>query len=118
VGDEEPKIRKGLVSRFYERVTIYWMTQFNEITLAGLTAVVAVYAFVGQGARADPRHLLNTLLVATGLFCFNRLLVRTSRAGVRRATATEIAEIHSSGDLMGDLERRLKTLCAEYKIPF
>src|SRR3990172_1553394 len=92
VGDRDLKIAKNLLVRFYERVTIYWMTQMNELVLIGMAALLGAYWLLSPWVvtHADmasySRRLLAILLAIAICFALNRVWVRTSREAVREAT--------------------------------
>jgi hypothetical protein len=118
VGDRDLKIPKNKLVRFYEVITVYWLTQINEIVLIILGVTVTVYAWIGPADAAYRSTLLRdcgTLIVA---FLINRLWARMALRKVRHATEEEIRAIHENPDLLSDLETRLKALCANYNIPY
>lgn len=121
VGDRDLKIGKNLLVRFYERVTIYWMTQMNELVLIGTTGLVGVYWLLGPWVvtPADmasySRRLLSVLLVVAISFALNRMWVRTSREAVREATAREIEAIITNH--REDLRDQVRAVCQKYAIP-
>lgn len=112
VSDRDTKIGKNDLVRFYERVTIYWLTQMNELV------VLVVIVAAGLGWALGPvtpeyRAILRTVTVVA-LLCggLNRLWVRSSREGVREATAVEIEAVTT--EHLPELERRLAMLCAKH----
>jgi hypothetical protein len=116
VTDHEPKISKNLLVRFYERVTIYWLTQVNEILLLFLASAIAIGRALGPSTVEYRTTLLTVLLLTVGAFALNRLWVRNSREGVQEATFAEIDAI--TADHFSDLEDRVQQLCKAYSIPF
>jgi hypothetical protein len=118
VGDRDAKIPKNKLVRFYEVITVYWLTQINEIVLFMLGGVVAAYAFIGPADAAYRTLLLSDCGVLIVVFLINRLWTRHALAKVRRATEEEIRAIHADVTLLGELESRLKKLCVNYSIPY
>jgi hypothetical protein len=64
VGDEHMKIPKNKVLRFYEMVTVYWLTQINEIVAISLLIVIGFYS-LSNFVHDDPGYA--TRLLRTGL---------------------------------------------------
>src|SRR6185312_14878484 len=95
VGDLEPKIRKNLLVRLYERITVYWLTQVCELLLAVIFLSMALARVSGPTDAAYRDRLLNTALVVGILFVANRAWARNALDGVRRATLDEIQDILS-----------------------
>ena len=118
VADRDLKIPKNKVVRFYEVVTVYWLTQINEIVLLMLGALVVVYRFAGAAELAHLEKLLWASVVLAACFLVNRLWRGHSLAKVRSATEEEIRAIHHNPELKADLKNRLKELCADYDIPY
>jgi len=116
VGDRDTKIAKNKLVRFYEVVTLYWLTQINEIVIIVLFALVAAYRLLGPNDAAHVESLLNALLVLLVLFVLNRAWVRQARDKVRRATNEEIEDILLNH--LDDLRQRVRAACQEYGIPF
>lgn len=46
VGDRDSKIPKNKLVRFYEVITLYWLTQINEIVVCMLGIAVTVYSII------------------------------------------------------------------------
>ena len=118
VGDRDSKIPKNRLVRFYEVVTVYWLTQINELTLLLLLASVGFYRFKSPAELTYRSMLLTDLLVLCGLFALNRMWARFSKAKVRRATEEEIRAIHDNAELLKALGERLVKLCSDYSIPY
>ncbi len=118
VGDRDLKIPKNKLVRFYEVVTVYWLTQINEIVLAAVSAMVVYYSFRGPVDVSYRTTLFNDLVIVMVAFVVNRTWVRASRGKVRRATEEEIWAILDNADLRNDLERRLVLICQDYSIPY
>jgi len=118
VGDRDLKIPKNKLVRFYEVVTVYWLTQINEIVLLGVSAIIIIFHYRGPIALAYRTMLFDSLMIVIAAFLLNRVWARTSLAKVRRATEEEIWAILENPDLKSDLERRLKSLCEDYSIPY
>ena len=102
--------------RFYEVVTLYWLTQINEIVLILLLGLVAVYRFVGSSDPPYLASLLNATFILVILFILNRAWVRHGREKVRQATNEEIEDILSNH--LDDLRQRVRSVCEDYGIPF
>lgn len=116
VGDRDTQIRRNLVVRFYERMTIYWMTQINEIIIALTFLVVLIIRSFAPVDLADRARLLDLTLALVLMFALNRVWVRTARSGVQAATNAEIEDLvakHAS-----DLDNRLRALCRRYSLPY
>src|SRR6266446_1422439 len=111
--DEDSKIGKNLLVRFYERITKYWMTQMNEIVLILMTGMIVAY---GASDSALRERLFLPLAAVGGLFALNRLWVRQCREDVRDTTADEIRAILN--DHQEDLRSRFLKTCADYGVPF
>ncbi len=118
VGDRDLKIPKNALVRFYEVVTVYWLTQINEIVISVLAIGTMVFRFFGPADLQYRTVLLNDLIVMGVAWVVNRIWVQSSRGKVRRATEDEIRAIHEDEDLRADLERRLKQLCRNYSVPY
>jgi hypothetical protein len=113
--EKEPRIDQNYLVRFYERVTGYWMTQMNEITLVALALLVLLYGTLWNDGTA-PARLFWPLVSLMLLFALNRLLVGLTRESVRQTTSDEIEAILERHE--ADLEDRLRVLCRNYDIPF
>lgn len=118
VGDRDLKIPKNKLVRFYEVITIYWLTQINEIVLLIISAIIIIFRFLGPLDLAYRTVLFNSLAIVIAAFLLNRAWARASLNKVRRATEEEIWAIIEDPDLKGDLEGRLKKLCEDYSIPY
>jgi hypothetical protein len=118
VGDRDAKIPKNKLVRFYEVITVYWLTQINEIVLFLLAGVVAVYALLGPSDVGYRTLLLKDCGILVLAFLLNRVWTRHTLGKVRRATEEEIRAIHEDQKLSAELESRLKTLCSNYRIPY
>lgn len=118
VGDRDSKIGKNKIVRFYEAVTLYWLTQINEIVIFILMLSVGFYRIYGPCDHSYISSLLNDFIILVICFLFNRLAVRWTRSQVRQATAEEIRAIHADHTLTSDLDKRLRKLCADYNIPY
>jgi hypothetical protein len=120
VGDEHMKIPKNRVLRFYEMVTVYWLTQINEIVAISLLTVIGVYS-LSNFVHDDPGYatrLLRTGLVVGLAIGINRWFMGTTRRSVKKRTDDEIAAIHSDRKLQSELEEMLKKTCQDYSIPY
>jgi hypothetical protein len=120
VGDLDAKIPKNMLVRFYETVTVYWLTQINELVLATLLFVCAVYSATGF-VRVDHGYavrLLWTALTIVGLLALNRLWIRRERRSVNRAAAAEIQAIHDDEELKADLGARFRSVCEDHGVPY
>jgi hypothetical protein len=118
VGDRDLKIPKNKLVRFYEVVTVYWLTQINEIVLLAVSAIIVYYGFRGPVDVSYRTKLFNDLVIVIAAFLVNRAWVRASRGKVRRATEEEIWAILDSAELRSDLEGRLVRICQDYSIPY
>jgi hypothetical protein len=116
VGDRDLKIGKNLLVRFYERITIYWMTQINEVVIVAVVFLVTAYWLFGFSNDVAPygRNLLGVLLFAVACFGLNRLWVANSREAVREATAREIDAIIQGH--LEDLRGRVRAFCQQHSI--
>lgn len=113
VGDRDLKIPKNALVRFYEVVTLYWLTQINEIVLVLLVAMILICRFVGPSDLSYRTALLSDLLIVIGIWLLSRIWIQASREKVRRATEDEIAAIHRDADLLQQLEQKLQQLSAQ-----
>jgi hypothetical protein len=118
VGDRDLKIPKNKLVRFYEVITVYWLTQINEIILLALTLTIIFYRYCGPAESAYRTMLFDNLAFVVAAFVLNRAWVRASIAKVRRATEEEIWAILDDPALRSDLERHLQRLCKDYSIPY
>ena len=120
VGDEHMKISKNKVLRFYEMVTIYWLTQVNEIVAIALLTLVGYYSLT-HFVHVDHGYairLLRTGLVVGLIIGINRWFMYSARRSVKKRTDEEIAAIHSDRKLESELEELLKKTCKDYSIPY
>jgi hypothetical protein len=118
VGDRDPKIPKNKLVRFYEVITIYWLTQINEIVILGLTSLIIGCRYFGPTDLTYRSLLGKDLIAVVIVFILNRVWVRASLNKVRRATEEEILAILDTPELQIDLEQRLEQLCKYYSIPY
>lgn len=118
VGDRDLKIPKNKLVRFYEVVTVYWLTQINEIVLLGVSAIIITFRYRGPIDLGYRTMLFDSLVIVITAFLLNRIWARASLAKVRRATEEEIWAILEDSGLKSDLEKRLKSLCGDYSIPY
>lgn len=118
VGDSDFKIPKNKLVRFYEVITVYWLTQINEILLLILVSLVFIYRFAGPADVVYRTMLLNVCLGLNICFLLNRYWRRCSLRNVKIATEDEIQAIHDDQNLLPDLKKRLIKLCADYSIPY
>jgi hypothetical protein len=117
VRDRDTKIPKNTLVRFYEVVTVYWLTQINEIILLALLSLLIVYRFVGPAELGYRTRLLNDFLILVAAILVNRLWIRASLLKVRKATEDEIRAIHDDSDLRDELKGQLSDVCKDYLIP-
>jgi hypothetical protein len=120
VGDLETRIPKNTLVRFYEVVTVYWLTQINELVLITLLLLCGVYS-LSAFARLDHGYavrLLWTVLTIVGLLALNRLWIRRERRSVTRAAADEIRAIHDNEELKMDLGARFRSVCEDHGVPY
>jgi hypothetical protein len=118
VGDRDVRIPKNKLVRFYEVVTVYWLTQVNEIVLLTVSAIIVYYRFLGPVDVSYRTILFNDLVIVLVAFIVNRAWARSSLSKVRRATEEEIAAILDNSDLRSDLEVRFSDICKDYSIPY
>ncbi|MDE3181259.1 MAG: hypothetical protein KGM47_16570 [Acidobacteriota bacterium] len=118
VGDRDLKIPKNKLVRFYEAVTVYWLTQLNEIVLLAVSAIIVYYGFRGPADVYYRTTLFNDLVIVIVAFFVNRAWVRSSLVKVRRATEEEIRAILDDDKLKSDLGCRLQLICQDYSIPY
>jgi hypothetical protein len=115
VGDGKPGITDNARVRFYERVTIYWATQLNEIFLIVILLAVSVSVTVGD--YPHPTRTLATLyLLLLLLFLANRVILRFSLRSVSKATMDEIKEILDKPQNIHDLTATYQKLCLDHGI--
>jgi hypothetical protein len=118
VGDRDLKIAKNKLVRFYEVVTVYWLTQINEIVLVLLTLLIVVYRYLGPADLAYRTRLLDVFVAVGCGLILNRMWAGSSKEKVRHATEEEIRAIHDDAALLKDLDRRLGRVCRDYSIPY
>lgn len=116
VGDRDNKIGSNLLVRFYEEVTIYWLTQINEIMIVISLFIGLWYSWLPITGQNYQTLLWRTNTILVIFFILNRIWVSVSRENVRKATDEEIKAIHSQ--YMPELEGRIKKTCADYQIPY
>lgn len=112
--DGDLKIPSNLVVRFYEKITVYWLTQFNEVVVASLFFLGIGYWLWGPGDPTYLGRLTQSLVILAAAFVLNRGWVRSARNGVRDATLAEIRAIHEAHN--DDLLKRVRKLCKDYGI--
>jgi hypothetical protein len=116
VRDRDNRIAKNLLVRFYEKVTVYWLTQVNEILIVTLLPIGLCFAWF---TPVDPQYqnrLWKTIIALIVAFVLNRIWAKSSRENVRLATEEEIKAIHSQ--YLVDLETALKEVCRDYGITY
>ncbi len=116
VGDRDSLIGKNKLVRFYEVVTIYWLTQMNELILLFLLLLAVAYRVIGPTNPEYRASLLDAVLIIVGALVANRVWVYLARNKVRQATDDEIDAIIE--EHREDLGRRIRSVCEEYGIPF
>ena len=120
VTDLDPKIPKNKLVRFYEAITVYWLTQINELLLLLLLVACGGYTLTDY-ARVDHAYavrLLRSVLAIVALLALNRLWIRRERQSVVHATAEEIQAIHDDPQLKADLGTRFRTICQDHGVPY
>jgi hypothetical protein len=118
VGDRDLKIPKNKLVRFYEVVTLYWLTQINEIVVLLVVSTIVLYRYQGPATLTYRTQLLDDFVVVGCFFILNRVWAHSSKGKVRRATEEEIRAIHGDAVLLKDLECRLGRVCHDYSIPY
>jgi hypothetical protein len=118
VGDRDLKIPKNKLIRFYEVVTIYWLTQINEIVLLGLWGLTIYYGWFGTVDLPYLIKLFNNLVLVMVAIIVNRAWARASLSKVRRATEDEISSVLDNPELRNDLGKRIAGICRDYAIPY
>jgi hypothetical protein len=116
VGDRDGKIGKNLLVKFYERITIYWLTQIIEIVIL-ICLLTAILYFIFY--PADPTYiqsLANSFCILIIAFILNRIWAKGSLKSVREATENEIRAIHEKH--LVELDANLKNLCQDFSIPY
>lgn len=119
VGDRNgllQKDHKNVIIRFYEVVTVYWLTQLNELILLSVLLGSVAFHYFGPGTAAYQMRLLEGVFLLCLLLLLNRAWVRAAREKVRRATEEEILAIHNN--FKQELQKRLTTLCTDYALPY
>lgn len=120
VGDRDLKIPKNKLVRFYEAITLYWLTQINEVVLILLLGLISLYHFIVNSpvvtVSSYQSSLFNNTLILILLFCLNRFWVRSTLQRVRLATEEEIRSIIE--DHKEELKEKIKQLCSHYNIPY
>jgi hypothetical protein len=116
VGDRDNKIGKNKLVRFYEVITVYWLTQINEIVIVTLFVAIAAYRLIGPSDLSYRASLLDSAIWLALAFVLNRAWAFRSLKKVRDATADEINDI--TRNHAPDLESRLKEVCKDYGIKY
>ncbi|MFH2107609.1 MAG: hypothetical protein ABII93_02970 [Chrysiogenia bacterium] len=117
VGDRDLKIPKNLLIRFYEVVTIYWLTQIIEFIIVFLTLISAIYFSLWSTDSLFCINLNKVLFTLILFFILNRVWKNCILKQVKIATIAEIRAIHDNPVLLSDLLKRLQNVCTDYKIP-
>jgi len=115
VGDGKSGIAENTRIRFYERATLYWATQLNEIFIVIFLVWSPVYLIINQDNNVDDRIAFFMLALIVVAF-LNRWAIRKTRQEMAQATLDEIEEIISKTNNVKSLKNRYKKLCATYKI--
>ena len=116
VGDRDPKIPKNKLVRFYEVITLYWLTQLNELLILLMLIAAGVYQLAGPADPGYRTRLLRASLILVALLVANRAWIRSAREKTRSRTEDEILAIHENH--LEDLQERLVKLCQDYHIPY
>ncbi|MFA5228989.1 MAG: hypothetical protein WC446_04495 [Candidatus Paceibacterota bacterium] len=117
VGDEIEKIHINTRTRFYEVITIYWLTQMNEFAFILSFLIINILAIV----KPDNELLITVpffSLALLFLLFLNWLWKKSNNIKVENATIAQISEIHNNPDLLLELKTNFKQLCTNYNIPF
>jgi hypothetical protein len=120
VGDDDHPmhIPPNFVTRFYVRVTKYWITQVVEVfTVLALLSAVPYAVYYGLN-HVPTGRLLAFVLIAGLLLFFNGMVARSALVGVREATEDEIEAIHSDPNRLAELEKRTEQLCSQFALSF
>lgn len=115
-GKHNPKIRDTLLTRFYENITKYWITQINEILLFILLILTFIYYFIYSNLALPLNTIVLLNFIIEALFIVNRFGVLQSRKKVRLATADEIEDIHDR--FSSELEEELKKLHQKFNLEY
>lgn len=115
VGDDEHALRIGqnAITRFYVRVTKYWITQITDVLLEVVLLSAAGYALYFAANDVPTGRLLAFVLIVTLLLLLDWYGARSTLGGVREATEEEIEAIHGDPDRLAELEKRTRQLCAD-----
>jgi hypothetical protein len=115
VGDDDDKLRIGqnLITRFYVRVTKYWVAQIVEVLLVVLLLSAVPYAAFFAVYDVPTGRLLAFVLIVALLLLANSIAARSTLGAVREATEEEIEAIHGDPERFAELERRTQQLCAD-----
>jgi len=118
VGDRDSKIPKNKLVRFYESITIYWLTQINEFLLMFIFIIILIFRITGPDSLEYKSSLLTPLIITTIAFILNRFWIRSALRQVEYATLDEITSIHDDVSLLEDLRNRIHNLCDDYAVQF
>ena len=120
VGDGDDKLRIGqnLITRFYVRVTKYWVVQIVEVLLVVLLLSAVPYAVYFAAYDVPTGRLLAFVLIVALWLLANSISARSTLRAVREATEEEIEAIHGDPERFAELERRTQHLCADLGLSF
>jgi len=120
VGDDEHDLRVGqnLITRFYIRVTKYWVAQVVDVLLTVALLTSAAYAVYYAANGVPTGRLLTFILIVALALLVNSMAARQSLGGVREATEEEIEAIHGDQERLTELESRTQGLCNDLWLTF
>jgi hypothetical protein len=112
-GDDKLRISQNLITRFYVRVTKYWVAQIVEVLLVVLLLSAVPYAVYFAAYDVPTGRLLAFVLIVAVLLFADSIAARSTLSAVREATEEEIEAIHCDPERFAELERRTQQLCAD-----
>jgi hypothetical protein len=116
VGDDEPKVKRKFLVRFYESITKYWITQINELLLFTSLVATFVFYFLYSGLGRPVEVLRVALIFIFSLLLLNRFFVVHERKAVRPKTGDEISDIHER--LSDELRKRLIQIHRKFNLRY
>ncbi len=104
VGHRDHKIPKNKLIRFYEAITVYWLTQTNEILFMIILILSVSIHIIIKKPYSHNSAITTSITVLLILFVLNRIWRNRIMERVRNATYEEIKAIHEDEELLKELE--------------
>jgi hypothetical protein len=116
VGDGKPGIDQNTRIRFYERITMYWVTQLNEIFILLLLLITPTLILLRVPLSFDIFSFCVFILSLLFAMLLNRWLIRKTVIYAQQTTLDEIEEILKKTENRKYLEKEYLNLLATYKL--